>query len=81
MLDRGRYAYPFANGCLDVVSHLVVQYLEAARPVWSVYGAASKLGMLNHSSGHRPNLEATRVADEWLVEQFDLNKTQGQAAL
>jgi predicted esterase len=46
------------------------QYLNAARPVYALYGREHALGMLDHASGHQPTEESMRTAYRWLAEQF-----------
>lgn len=48
------------------------QYLEAARPVYSLYGAEESLGCIFHAAGHRPPLVALDMAYGWLGEAFRL---------
>jgi predicted esterase len=48
------------------------QYLNAARPVYELYGRGQALGMLDHASGHRPPEQAMQTAYAWLAEQFGL---------
>jgi predicted esterase len=48
------------------------QYLDAARPVYELYGRGRALGMLDHASGHEPPQAALQTAYAWLAEQFGL---------
>ncbi|MDX9980566.1 MAG: dienelactone hydrolase family protein [Lentisphaeria bacterium] len=49
------------------------QYLDAARPVYELYGRGDALAILDHASGHRPPAKAVRTAYQWLGEQFGLS--------
>ena len=48
------------------------QYLDAARPAYSLHGRGDALAILDHASGHRPPPEAVRTAYQWLGEQFGI---------
>ena len=41
-------------------------FLEAALPVYELYGARANLGWFNHHQGHRYGPEARAVAEEFL---------------
>jgi pimeloyl-ACP methyl ester carboxylesterase len=41
-------------------------YINAAQRVYSLLGAADKIGYLNHRKGHSPTPEAVHLAMEWL---------------
>jgi hypothetical protein len=40
-------------------------YLNGAQGVYSLYGAADRIGMVNHRSGHSPTAEANEAAYGW----------------
>jgi len=48
------------------------EYLDAAREVYSLYGASNAAGCLHHDSGHTPPVAALDVAYAWLCERFSL---------
>lgn len=48
------------------------QYLQAARPVYALYGAETQLGCLHHATGHDPSRNVLDVAYGWLGEVFGL---------
>ncbi|TWU11149.1 Alpha/beta hydrolase family protein [Novipirellula galeiformis] len=48
------------------------QYLNAARPVYSLFGREHALGMIDHASGHTPTQDSMRQAYQWLAEQLEL---------
>ncbi|HRU05457.1 MAG TPA: dienelactone hydrolase family protein [Candidatus Brocadiia bacterium] len=48
------------------------QYLNAARPVYDLYGRGGALACLDHATGHTPPPQAMRAAYRWLAEQFGL---------
>jgi len=48
------------------------QYLNAARPVYDLYGQGGALACLDHASGHTPPPQAMRTAYRWLASQFGL---------
>jgi len=54
------------------------QYIEAARPVYRLYGRETALGFLDHASGHRPPKHAVATAYKWLAEQFGLARKPWQ---
>jgi hypothetical protein len=41
-------------------------YVNAARPVYKLFGDPRRIGMINHGSGHTPTPEAVRRGFEWL---------------
>jgi hypothetical protein len=41
-------------------------YINAARPVYALYGQTQNIGYLNHHQGHTPTPDATWRAIEWL---------------
>jgi hypothetical protein len=41
-------------------------YVNAVRPVYSLYGKQRNIGLFNHRTGHSPTPEAVRLAVEWL---------------
>jgi len=41
-------------------------YVNAVRPVYSLYGQPRNIGLFNHRSGHTPTAEAVRLSVEWL---------------
>ncbi len=48
------------------------QYLNAARPVYTLFEREHALGMLDHATGHQPTEDSMRTAYQWLAEQFAL---------
>jgi hypothetical protein len=50
------------------------QYLNAARPVYSLAGREHALGMIDHASGHQPTKDSMRLAYKWLAEQLELEQ-------
>jgi hypothetical protein len=40
-------------------------FIEAALPVWRLYGTASRVGLVNHRKGHSVPVEAERRIYEW----------------
>jgi predicted esterase len=48
------------------------QYLNAARPVYTLYERGDALAILDHASGHRPPEKAVKTAYQWLGEQFSM---------
>jgi len=42
-------------------------YINAARPVYALFGAPQNIGLFNHRSGHTPTPEAVEKAMAWLV--------------
>jgi hypothetical protein len=40
--------------------------VNAARPVYKLFGDPRRIGMINHGSGHTPTPEAVRRGFEWL---------------
>ena len=44
--------------------------INAARPVYSLFGAEAKLGYYNHHQGHSPAPEAAWLAMEWIRRFF-----------
>jgi hypothetical protein len=41
-------------------------YVNAVRPVYSLYGQPRNIGLFNHRSGHTPTSEAVQLSVEWL---------------
>jgi hypothetical protein len=41
-------------------------YVNAVRPVYSLYNQPRNIGLFNHRSGHTPTAEAVRLSVEWL---------------
>jgi dienelactone hydrolase len=46
-------------------------YINAARPVYALFDAVSRLGYLNHHTGHSPTPEAAFRAVEWIRHFFE----------
>ena len=42
-------------------------YLEAAEPVWQLYGQPARLGLYNHGEGHSVSPKTYQRLEEWLV--------------
>ncbi|HHW09518.1 MAG TPA: hypothetical protein GXX29_06050 [Firmicutes bacterium] len=40
-------------------------YINSAQDVYRLYGAAERIGMINHATGHAPTLEALALAYAW----------------
>lgn len=53
-------------------------YLNTAKDVYNLYGAADKLAMYNHGTGHSPTWDSLHAAYAWLDEQLQ-HHPPGQA--
>ena len=45
-------------------------FIEAAKPVYALFGAADKIRFFNHGLGHRYPPEARTVAEEFLGQHL-----------
>ncbi len=52
------------------------QYIEAAKPVYRLYGRPHAAGCFLHGTGHQPTRESVAAAYAWLAEQFGLPRPE-----